>query len=83
MFLIYNYLADTNDCIEVTVRKFLQVEHLVQEMSERYGGFVIPVLDINNTFSSKQTPETLLLITGEYLNELVQNIHCSRDPKLY
>lgn len=25
LFLIYNYLADSNECIEITVRKFLQV----------------------------------------------------------
>lgn len=25
LFLIYNYLKTTNECIEVTVRKFLQL----------------------------------------------------------
>ena len=61
LFLIYNYLKDTNECIEITVRKFLQVEHLVQDMSEKYGGFVIPVLDINNTFSPQAEPRALPL----------------------
>lgn len=56
MFLIYNYLKETNECIEITVRKFLQIEHLVQDMYEKYGGHVIPVLDMNNSFRLKQAP---------------------------
>ena len=83
LFLIYNYLKDTNECIEITVRKFLQVEHLVQDMSEKYGGFVIPVLDINNTFRLKQSPQHCLFLIGEYLNDLIRNAHCGKDPKLY
>jgi hypothetical protein len=83
LFLIYNYLKDSNECIEITVRKFLQVEHLVQDMSEKYGGFVIPVLDINNTFRLKQTPEHCLVLIGEYLNDILRNAHCTHDPKLY
>lgn len=83
LFLIYNYLADTNECIEITVRKFLQLEHLVQDMCEKYGGHVIPILDMNNSFRSKQTPEHYMPLIGEYLNDLVRNAHCTRDPKLY
>lgn len=52
-------------------------------MCEKYGGFVIPVLDISNTFRRKQPPEACLGLIGEYLNELIANPHCSRDPKLY
>lgn len=65
------------------MRKILQVEYLVQDMNEKYGGHIIPVLDLNHSFKRKQGLPEIILQIGQYLNDLASSPITAADPKLY
>lgn len=67
----------------MTVRRVLQVEYLAQDINDKYGGFIIPVLDLNNIFKRKEPLERAIIEICEYLNDLAKNGHCNVDSKLY
>ena len=83
-FLICTFDTETTRCLQVTVRRMLQVEYLVQYITEQHGGHIIPVLDLNNIFVKEKDEEAERLPKiSEYLNDLLKNPHCNRDPKLF
>lgn len=68
----------------MTVRRVLQVEYLIEYMTDKHGGHIIPVLELYNIFKTEVVDESdLFKKIGEYLNDLLKNPHCKLDPKLY